>query len=341
MKIVVYGAARRVGALVDGEVVDLNWAYAKRLRETGGAARPYAHADAFVPADLAGFIEEGRSALDRAREALDHQRSHNPDPVGPCGEQIVHGPGVRLHAPLASAGSRIAMAGGNYADHLRGFLARARGTDLSHAEATARIRSGEPWGFWKLPGTVIGTGEALRYPERARLLDYEGEVAVVIGPGGRDVPRSRAVERIWGYTLVNDWTVFGAHERQRALSFNLAKNFDTSISMGPCLVVDEIEDPQAIEFETRIDGELRQKGSTGDMVFSFAEYLEVLTRDLTFRPGDVLGGGSPVGTAGDSSQYTDGAPSSDERFVHVGQEVVVSSPLIGELRNAVHGKAEE
>lgn len=303
-------------------------------------ARADAHADAALPADLASFIEEGRSALDAAYAALDHHASH-PDPLGARFERIVHVlAGVKLHAPLPRADSRLAMAGGNFADHLRGYLARAKNLHLTSDEAHRRIRRDGPWGFWKLPGTVIGPDETMIYPERARFLDYEGEVAVVIGPGGHDIPERRAPRHIWGYTLVNDWTIFGSHEQPRALSLNLAKNFDTSCSLGPCIVVDEIDDPQDVAVETWVNGELRQQGTTRDMVFSFAEYIAHVSRDVTLAPGDVVSAGSPAGTAGDSSEYDAEGNPSDALFVHRGDEVEVSSPCVGALRNRVRVRSQ-
>jgi acylpyruvate hydrolase len=340
VKVVIYGAARRVGAVVGTDVVDLNWTYAKYLREVRGVPRAYAHADAMVPASLAGFIEEGRPALDAACLALDYQASRNPDPVGAQDEQIVHPAGVKIHAPLPSPAARLAMAGGNYPEHLRGYLARKMRTQLTPAQAYEQTRAKGAWGFWKMPGTVAGPDEPVVYPARARYLDYEGEVAIVLGKAGHDIPESRAAEHIWGYTLVNDWTIFGEHEQQRALSLNLAKNYDTSCSLGPAIVVDELDDAQNVDVETRVNGELRQKGNTGEMAYSFAEYIAYLSRDLTLRPGDLISGGSPAGTAGDSSDYdADGVPSG-ERFIHIGDEVEVSSPRIGVLRNRVHGRGQ-
>lgn len=338
MKVVIYGAARRVGAVVGAAVIDLNWAYAKYLREVKGVPRAYAHADAVVPADLGGFIEEGRAALDAASLALDYQATGNPEPIGAQYEQIVHPAGVKIHAPLPSPSARLAMAGGNYAEHLRGYLTRKTHTELTPAQAYGQIRAAGAWGFWKLPGTVVGPDEQMIYPARAHYLDYEGEIAVVLGKAGQDIPESRAAGHIWGCTLVNDWTIFGTREQPRALSLNLAKTFDTSCSLGPVIVVDELDDVQDVDLETRVNGELRQRGNTGEMVYSFAEYIAYLSRDLTLRPGDVISGGSPAGTAGDSSDYDpDGIPSGD-RFVRTGDEVEVSSPRIGVLRNRVLGR---
>lgn len=335
MKIVLYGPDRRVGAIRDGNIVDLNWAYAKYLRETQGAVRPYAHADAAVPADLEGFITEGPRAIEGAQQALEYQATRNPDPLGARGERIVHGPETKIHPPLAHGGVRIAMAGGNYADHLRGFRVNRMHQEVTLQQVYDEARAAGCWGFWKLSATVIGPEEDMLYPARTQRLDYECEVVVVLGKSGHDIPEGRASDYFWGYTLLNDWSIRDDAGPARPLSFNLAKNYDTSCSLGPCIVVGEIADPQNIDFETRVDGELRQRGNTRDMVFSFAEFLAYLSRDTTFRPGEMISGGTCAGTAADASEYDASGVPAPTLFLRPGQVVELSSPQIGMLRNRV------
>lgn len=340
MKVVVYGPDRRVAAQSDDGLLDLNCAYATYLRDKQGVARAQAHADAVLPARLGDFIDEGGGALDAAAVAIENFGSV---PAGTLGldERPLKLGAATLHAPLASAASRLAMAGGNYAAHLQGYFKNRMGQVMSDEEAFETTKAKGAWGFWKLPRTVIGPNQEMVYPQRAEFIDYEGEVAVVIGRRGRDIPEAEADAHIWGYTLINDWTIFGGHETPRQLSFNLAKNWDTSCSLGPAIAVDEAADVQDIEFETRIDGELRQKGNTRDMVFSFAEYIALISRDLTLEPGDIISGGSPAGTAGDSSKYgADKVPEPD-LFIHRGQEVEIWSPGVGTLRNRVTGGAHQ
>ena len=138
---------------------------------------------------------------------------------------------------------------------------------------------------------------------------------------------------VWGYTLQNDWSIrdFG-----NPMDFGNSKNFDSSCSIGPCIVVDEIEDPQDIPFETHIDGQRRHKGNTRDMIWRPAEYLEYLSRDMTLAPGDMISAGTCAGCAMDSSKFTDGKPDL-ALFLKPGQTVVVSSDAIGKLTNPVVG----
>ena len=138
-------------------------------------------------------------------------------------------------------------------------------------------------------------------------------------------------------TLFNDWSVRNDMGPGRPLNFNLAKNFDTSVSLGPSILVDGF-DPQNVEVELRIDGQMRQHYNTRDMTFSFAEYLEYLSRDFTFQPGDMLAGGTGAGTAMDSSRPGPDGKTPIDLFLKVGQRIEVSSPGIGTLRNEIVAK---
>jgi len=267
MKIVVFGPQARVGALAGDTVIDLN------------------ATDATIPADLAGFIAGGPAALDGAKRAI--ERASVVHPVSD----------VQLHAPWPR--KRIACAGGNFAAHSYGMAVNAGQTDVTLEGIAKRIRGAGLWGFWKHLDEVAGPGDSIPHPKRAKYFDYEGEIALIIGKRGSDIAAGNIAEYVWGVSLAVDWSVRDADSTpQRPLSFNLAKNFDRAASLGPCIVVGEL-DPQNIDVETRVDGELRQSYNTRDMVFSFGELLEFLSRDFTFVPGDIIFGGTGAGTAQD------------------------------------------
>jgi 2-keto-4-pentenoate hydratase/2-oxohepta-3-ene-1,7-dioic acid hydratase in catechol pathway len=326
MKIVVFGPDRRVGALQDERIVDVNAAFV-RLRRDRGQTTAIDELANLVPSDLRGFIAAGPAALERAAEALEHVRAGDH-------EGIVHPAGsVRLHAPWAPR-ARIACAGGNYAEHMAGAQAAMLGRSVSAAEVYRESRAAVPWGFFKVLDQVAGPEEDVTYPARATRFDYEGEVAVVIGGPAKDVVAHRAADVIWGVTQLNDWSIRGDMGQARPLSFNLAKNFDGAASLGPAIVVGEL-DPQDVGLEVRVNGQLRQSFRSRDMIFSFAEYVEHLTRDLTFQPGDVLAGGTGPGTAMDTTRRGPDGSLSPERFLSPGDVVEVSSPGIGVLRNRV------
>lgn len=325
MKIVVFGPHNRVGAVRGEQIVDLSLAYAKRMKEREGEHHPLALAEALVPSDLARFIDGGTRALDNAAAAIDHLFGDTHDLLGVNGETLVHEASeVRLHAPRPN-GARIACAGGNFADHLSGMVG------ISLDQAAARVRETGIWGFWKVGRTAADPDADIPYPGRANRLDYEGEVAIVLGKQGKDMPAAKAHELVWGVTLLGDWSIRTPAEPQGPFRFAMAKNFDQSCSLGPCIVVGEL-DPSNIEVETWVNGERRQHFNTSEMVFSFWEYIEYLSSDLTLYPGDIISGGTAAGTAADSSPRLADGQLAPERFLKPGDAVEVRSPAIGTLR---------
>jgi 2-keto-4-pentenoate hydratase/2-oxohepta-3-ene-1,7-dioic acid hydratase in catechol pathway len=239
---------------------------------------------------------------------------------------------VRLHAPRPE-GSRIACAGGNFADHLAGMAAMGLlpgAGRMSIDEAARKIRETGIWGFWKVGRHAAGPGEDVPYPSRADRLDYEGEVAIILNRQVKDVAAADARDLVWGVTLLGDWSIRSPAEPMGPLKFGMAKNFDRSCSLGPCIVVGEL-DPANVDVETYVNGERRQQFNTRDMVFSFWEYIEYLSRDLTLYPGDVISGGTAAGTAADSSPRSTDGKFAPERFLKPGDTVRIASPGIGTL----------
>jgi 2-keto-4-pentenoate hydratase/2-oxohepta-3-ene-1,7-dioic acid hydratase in catechol pathway len=165
----------------------------------------------------------------------------------------------------------------------------------------------------------------------------------VLARRAKDVTASQAADYVWGITLLNDWSIRGADKSRESLSLNLSKNFEGSASVGPAILVGEI-DVQNVDVEVHVNGQSRQHYNSRDMIFSFAEYLEYLSKDLALLPGDMISGGSGPGSAIDSSRLRPGGekwPEDLERdlFLKPGDVVEVSSPGIGTLRNRVVAKA--
>lgn len=337
MKIVVFGPYKRTGALHDGNIVDLSYAYAKYLAERTNEPSPLEMAELVVPPDLARFIEGGRRALDAAQQALDHLFGRAQDKSGPRGEMLVRpAADVRLHAPRPD-NARIACAGGNFADHAAAMAEKMRGRAYE-GDAYQEIRKAGFWGFWKLGREIVGPDGDVVYPDRCNRLDYEGEIAIVLGRRGVHLKGSQFDEYVWGVTMLADWSIRAPREAPGGpLNFNLPKNFDTSCSMGPCIAVGEA-DPASIEMETLVNGDLRQRFNTRDMVFAFGEYLEYLSRDFTLYPGDIISGGTAAGTAADSSELLPDGTSAPERFLKPGDVVDMRSPSIGSLRSRIVAK---
>jgi 2-keto-4-pentenoate hydratase/2-oxohepta-3-ene-1,7-dioic acid hydratase in catechol pathway len=223
MKIVVYGPFKRTGALCDSSVVDLSYAYAKYLRERTDEPNPLEMADVVVPSDLARLIEGGPRALDAAKAALDYLLGQAQDKFGPRGETLVRrAADVRLHAPRPN-NARIACAGGNFADHAAAMAVKMRGRPYE-GDAYQEIRNAGFWGFWKLGREIVGPDGELVYPERCNRLDYEGEVAIVLGKRGVDLKPSQLTEYVWGVTMLADWSIRAPRETPGGpLNFNFRR----------------------------------------------------------------------------------------------------------------------
>lgn len=196
---------------------------------------------------------------------------------------------VRLAPPLAP--STILCSGSNYHDH-------------NKEKAAAPISGKEPEFFVKTADCVIGPGDTIVCDEKlTRKLDGETELAIVIGTPGRHIPVERALEHVFGYTIVNDVTARDRQVRTKPdgshwYELGRGKVFDTAAPMGPWIVTaDEIGDPQRLRLRTRVNGELRQSASTGNMIWSCAELIHFFSISLTLRPGMVIITGTPGGTA--------------------------------------------
>ena len=340
MKVAVYGPEYRVGIVAGEDVIDIEGAYAKLARELQDHPVPYAAAAATTPANLEHFIQLGDKAVEGAQLAVEYLTQRAGDHLGPRGEAlIIPLSTTRLHAPLAHRGVKLCMAGANYADHLFDMM-RAQDPGVTMEQVKERSRQRGIGGFWKLPSFVADPEDDITYPAKTEYLDYEGEVTIVLGKPAKDAKGSNLLDYVWGYTLQNDWSA--RDQRDNAvgtLSFASMKNWDGSSSIGPVISVGEITDPQDVPFQTHVNGQLRQSGNTRDMTFSFADYLEYVTRDTTFRPGDMIAAGTCKGTAMDSTPRVEGGGfTSDKLFLKVGDLVEVSSPLIGVLRNRVVAK---
>lgn len=330
MRIVTFGPEKRVGLLHGNRVMDVNSAVraclTKKLGAEGGAAK----AASAAPPDLCAFIEAGPEALDLAEASL---------------AQLEQSADTAIFLPLASAGiaapwpgRRIACAGANYAEHIQRFMENLGQPPLTREQVESDWRSAGLQGFWKVSHEAVGDGGDIIYPARSTRLDYEAEVAILIGKKGKDISIKDAPGYIWGATLFNDWSDRDAlRPLKLPVSFNLAKNFDSCTSLGPCISVRGV-DPQDVSVSLSVNGQVRQSFRTRDMMFSFAELIAEISRDLTLLPGDIIAGGTGAGTAMDSSKYDSNRKSLPDLFMKVGDVVEISSPSIGVLRNRIVAK---
>ena len=204
------------------------------------------------------------------------------------------------------------------------FLGIARNYEDHIREMGVERPEHQTW-FPKLSTCVVGPGAAIEVPAVSVQVDYEGELGVVIGQRCRHVPVEHALEVVAGYTVVNDVSV---RDWQRATpTMMLGKSFDTHGPMGPWLVTaDEIGDPQVLTVRTRVNGELRQDGTTADMIFTIDQMIAHLSTVATLEPGTVLATGTPAGV---------GASTDPPRWLAAGDVVEVEVEGVGLLVNPV------
>lgn len=212
---------------------------------------------------------------------------------------------VKLLPPVVP--SKIVCIGRNYRDH-----AAELGNEVPK----------EPLLFLKAPSAIIGPGEPIRIPPQSQRVDFEGELAVVIGRRATRIgPGEDVLPYIRGYTIVNDVT---ARDLQKSDGqWSRAKGFDTFCPIGP-LVTDEIHPAFGVEVTTRLNGEVKQRGTTQDLIFDIATLLRHITAAMTLLPGDLIPTGTPAGVA----------PMKD------GDVVEVSVEGIGTLRNPVQAQRQ-
>jgi 2-keto-4-pentenoate hydratase/2-oxohepta-3-ene-1,7-dioic acid hydratase in catechol pathway len=195
---------------------------------------------------------------------------------------------ITLRAPLPRPRRNLFCVGRNY---------RAHAAELSASVFRDQVGQETEWPmvFSKVPETVIGPFDAVRMPGKAvsEQIDYECELAIVVGRGGRDIARSRAMEHVFGYTVVND--VSARDVQVRHGQWHLGKSFDTFCPMGPWIVTADEVDGRATRVRGWVNGELRQDGRTQDMIFDIARLVETCSRGITLYPGDVIATGTPSG----------------------------------------------
>ena len=255
--------------------------------------------DPALPADIISFLEGGEAMMELARRRLAH--------VGP--EDWVPLSKVRLHAPVPRPG-KIICVGLNYLDHA--------------AETGAKVRE-HPTIFAKYTNAVNPPGGAIVIPRVTSQVDYEAELAVVIGRRGRHIPAASAFDFVAGYMPFND--VSARDYQKRTSQWTMGKTFDTFAPMGPALVTkDEVPDPGNLPIRMRVSGEVLQESNTRNLVFTIPVLIQSLSEAITLEPGDVIATGTPGGV---------GFVRQPPRFLRPGDVAQVEIDGVGVLSNPV------
>jgi 2-keto-4-pentenoate hydratase/2-oxohepta-3-ene-1,7-dioic acid hydratase in catechol pathway len=271
--------------------------------EADGSARP-------IGGTLQDLIAGGPAAVSalRARMAV--------------GGDVIPAAAVRLLAPLPRPEKNVFCVGRNYREH------------IAEGERAQNVKIGVtevPVFFTKPRTAVVGPGaEVPIFPHVSTQIDYEVELALVIGKAGRDIPRERAFEHVFGYTILNDVTARDVQRRHGGQYFK-GKGLDGSCPMGPWIVTaDAIGDPAKLGIRCTVNGELRQDSTTAELIFDIPTLIASLSEGLTLEPGDILATGTPSGVG-----YAMDPP----RFLKDGDRVVCEIDGIGRLENTMREQA--
>lgn len=287
------GGAARAGLLRDDDaVIDLTHV---------GASPP------FDPADMISLIAGGEKALSWLRDIA--SKSHD----------AVSLQEVRLHAPIARPRRNVYCVGWNYLDHFEeGAKARTQKVDLP----------AHPAFFSKAANSVTGPHEAIPFDAGVSTqIDWEVELAIVIGPGGRNIAEADAMKHVFGYTVVND--VSARDIQRRHNQWFKGKSLDGSCPMGPWIVTaDALKDPGNLRLRTLVNGSVKQDSNTRHLYFKPPRIIAELSLGLTLDPGDVIATGTPSGV---------GYARTPPEFLKPGDLLETEVEGIGLLRNRIGG----
>lgn len=289
----VRGGVRGIGVevLEDGTVVDLG------------------RADPSLPREMVELISAGESALEAAAAAV---RS---------GTDRVRRTDIQVLAPIPLPARNIFCVGKNYREHAREF--HDSGFDASAGkEAVPDV----PIIFTKPPSTVIGPGQAIPgYLDPTDSVDYENELTVVIGRGGRGISKARAFEHVFGYTIINDVTARVLQQRHK--QWFIGKSIDGFCPMGPVILTrDEVPEVGRMKLRTTVNGEVRQEAVVADLIFDIPALIETISAGITLQPGDLIATGTSAGV---------GIGFTPPKYLRRGDVVVCTIDPIGDLVNGV------
>jgi len=242
--------------------------------------------------------------------------------LGESAESVEHPAGsIRLRAPIPTPRRNIFCVGKNYREHVVEF-GRSGYDQPDRSEAIPET----PVVFSKATTSVTGPYDDIdSHRTVTSELDYEVELAVIVGRGGRRISREAAFDHIWGYTIINDVTARDLQRRHK--QWLIGKSLDTHCPMGPYAVsADEVPDVAALTVDSHVNGELRQRASVKDLIFDIPELIATLSAGITLLPGDVIATGTPAGV---------GIGFDPPRFLIPGDVVEASITGLGALRNRI------
>lgn len=230
---------------------------------------------------------------------------------------------VTLLAPIPTPRRNVFCVGRNYAEHAAEF--GKSGYDATGANADSSHTPDAPVVFSKPPSTVIGSGVDIDpHTGVTSELDYEAELGVIIGKGGRGISKDDALDHVWGYTIINDVTARDLQKSHK--QWFLGKGLDTFCPMGPWAVTADEVGTDPLEVTCTVNGELRQKASTADLIFDIPTIIATISAGITLQPGDVIATGTPKGV---------GIGFDPPRFLRPGDVVEITITGLGTQTNTI------
>lgn len=310
---------QRIGAVLNGGVVDLCAALERKLALDGSADRARQIAHAAIPSDMVQFLSGGAFGMDNARAALDFSEGID---EGLDGQPLTHSLNeIRLLAPVprpASIRDTISFEG-----HMRAFESRT-------GKVTPQLWYERPIYYKGNPATVVGPDAEIRWPAYAEKLDYELEFGIIIGKPGCDIAEAEAHGHIAGYLIFNDFSARDVIPGE--VSVNLGpskgKDFDTGNAMGPWLVTPDEIDASNLAMTARINGEVWSTGNSSDMFWTFEQMIAFMSKSETLHPGDFIGSGTVENGCGDEM----------DKWLSPGDVVELEVEGLGLLRNTISGR---
>jgi 2-keto-4-pentenoate hydratase/2-oxohepta-3-ene-1,7-dioic acid hydratase in catechol pathway len=260
----------------------------------------------FIPTDMVEAISLGEIFFEEAEKAVNWVKENNLD-----GKLYIPIDSAELLAPIPRPAKNIFCVGKNYAEHA---IEMGSKDDIPEHVMV----------FTKAPTSVTGHDhKVLSHSELTKQLDYEGELAVIIGKKGKAIKKEEALDYVFGYTIINDVTARDLQARHK--QFFIGKSLDTTCPMGPWIVhKSAIENPNKLDIMTSVNGEVRQDSNTENFIFPVEEVIAVLSQGMTLEPGDIIATGTPAGV---------GKGFKPPRFLKAGDTVEINVENIGTLRN--------
>jgi 2-keto-4-pentenoate hydratase/2-oxohepta-3-ene-1,7-dioic acid hydratase in catechol pathway len=261
-----------------------------------------------LPREMIAFVATGKAGVEAARAAL------------ASGKGRLALSNVKIKAPIPRPARNILCVGKNYREHAKEVQATA------FASADKDGVPPLPVIFTKWSSSVVGPNDTIpAHLDPSNSTDYEGELAVIIGPGGRGIARAEAMHHVYGYTIINDVTARVVQKRHE--QWFLGKSLDGFCPMGPAiLTADEVPDVGALPIQTRVNGELRQDSTVSMLIFDIPTLIETISALMTLEPGDIISTGTPAGV---------GVGFKPPKFLQKGDHVAVTIDPIGTLENTV------